>query len=161
MQTLTDWVRWPGKAPVLRTVLYYLNMERLLRGCPILIVINPLISWLLLFFQICAFGTTPLPLSSFANPSPSFPASLKRTQFAFLREVWRHVTMVQNFWISTIFLDRDGHLDRRKMKQTHGLPFCSWAQSCKGKVIHLILAAIIAGARFAEIQKIFYRSNVT
>ena len=40
VQTLTDWVRWPGKAPVLRTVLYYLNMERLLSCCPILIVIN-------------------------------------------------------------------------------------------------------------------------
>lgn len=46
-----------------------------------------LISWLLHFFQICAFGTTPLLLSSFANRSPSFPASLKRTQLAFLREV--------------------------------------------------------------------------
>ena len=54
-----------------------------------------LISWLLHFFQICAFGTTPLLLSSFANRSPSFPASLKTTQLAFLREVWRHVTMVQ------------------------------------------------------------------
>ena len=29
------------------------------------------------------------------------------------------------------------------------------------KDIHLILAAIIVGARFVEIQKLFYRSNVT
>ena len=61
--------------------------------------------------------------------------------------------------ISTIFLDRDGHLDCRTTKQTYGLPFCSWAQPCKGKTY--ILAAIIVGARFVEIQKLFYRSNVT
>ena len=36
----------------------------------------------------------------------------------------------QNFWNSTIFLDRDSHLHCQTMEKIHGLPFGSWVQSC-------------------------------
>ena len=39
----------------------------------------------------------------------------------------------QNFSISAIFLDRNGHLHCRTMEEKFGLPFCFWVQSCTGK----------------------------
>ena len=39
----------------------------------------------------------------------------------------------QNFWISTIVLDKDGHLHWRTIEESCGLPFCSWVQSGTGK----------------------------
>ena len=39
----------------------------------------------------------------------------------------------QNFSISTIFLDRNGHLRCRTTEEKFGLPFCSLVQSSTGK----------------------------
>ena len=52
-----------------------------------------------------------------------FPGLLEKNSVGFPKRSVKsryHGTM-----ISTIFLDRDGHLDCRMMKQTYGLPFCS------------------------------------
>ena len=63
--------------------------------------------------------------------------------------MWRHVTIVANFWILTIFLDRDGHSYCRTMEEKHGLPFCSWVQSCTRTksymLIFLVFPALFAG----------------
>ena len=48
-------------------------------------------------------------------------------------DLWRNLTIVAKFWISSIFLDRHGHLHCQTMKEKYGLPFCSWVQSCTGK----------------------------
>ena len=48
-------------------------------------------------------------------------------------DLWRHLTIVAKFWISSIFLDRHGHLHCRTMNETYGLSFCSWVQLCTGK----------------------------
>ena len=39
----------------------------------------------------------------------------------------------QNYWISTILFDRDGHLHCRSMEEKYGYSFFSWVQSCTGK----------------------------
>ena len=48
-------------------------------------------------------------------------------------DLWRHLTIVAKFWISSIFLDRHGHLHCRTMNEKYGLSFCSWVQLCTGK----------------------------
>ena len=39
----------------------------------------------------------------------------------------------QNFWISTVFLDRDSYLNCWTMEEKYGLPFRSWVQWCTAK----------------------------
>ena len=46
----------------------------------------------------------------------------------------------QNFSISAIFLDRNGHLHCRTMEEKLWLPFCFWVQSCTGNSYLSILA---------------------
>ena len=68
-----------------------------------------------------------------------------------------------------IFLNRDGHLHCRTMKETYGLPFCFSVQSSLGKskmsaFLFSLFSAISAGPRFFQIQKlleIYYHGNVT
>ena len=48
-------------------------------------------------------------------------------------DLWRHLTIAAKFWISSIFLDRHGHLHCRTMNEKYGLSFCSWVQLCTGK----------------------------
>ena len=49
------------------------------------------------------------------------------------------VTMEAHFWISTTFLERDGHLHCRTMKERCGLPFFFLNSVMYRKVIHVNL----------------------
>ena len=72
----------------------------------------------------------------------------------------------QNSRISTIFLDRDGHLHYQKIEEKYGLPFCSLVQSCTEKSYMFnfsFFSGIIAGPWFVEIdpKKFCYHGNMT
>lgn len=58
----------------------------------------------------------------------------------------------QDYWISTIFCERDGYLHLQTTKGKYGLLFCSWVQSCSGTA-HMSIF-------FIEIQKFCYHGNM-
>ena len=64
-----------------------------------------------------------------------------------VRLPWR-----QDYWISTIFCERDGYLHLQTTKGKYGLLFCSWVQSCSGTA-HMSIF-------FIEIQKFCYHGNM-
>ena len=67
----------------------------------------------------------------------------------------------QNFWILTIFPDRDSHLHCRTMEEKYGLSVESWTGNSYMAIFSFFISAIFAGPQLAEIQKFCYHGNVT
>ena len=73
----------------------------------------------------------------------------------------------QNFWISTIFLDRDSHLHYRTMEEKYGIQFvpesnhAQGSHTCQKFVCLFVFFHICRTTVYGDHQKLCYYVNVT